>query len=329
MQQKKLMELFGAELAHGVGTPGLAESLTYFTKRHPDLAMKLVEMPSLQEAQEYEMPSLEEAQDFEMPSLEEAHNTQISESGDQNHRKPHMKNVGLVVEGNRRIAEASREILKEGKVPFFIGGDHSSAIGTVAASAEAFPGEGLIWIDAHADIHLPETSVSGNIHGMPVAVALGRGDERLTAIANGHFIDPKHLVFLGLRDVEPAEQEHIEAWGIKYYTYEEMQRRGLEAVLAETCAYLQGVNGVHISVDMDGMDPELMPAVSVPVEAGFSPEEEWLMLDFLASRLRVNALDIVEFNYLLDKNQVSERWLYDIIVKILAIDADKECCEVE
>lgn len=286
-QTRSLMQAqaFGAEISFGVGTAGLAESLTYFTKRHPDLEMSLIPMPPLVK--------------------------------DQNQR-PNLKNLTSVTEGNRLIAEASCKILQTGRLPLFIGGDHSSAIGTVAASASFYPGEGLIWIDAHPDLHLPETTVSGNIHGMPAAVALGRGEPGLTAIANGHFVAPEHLVYLGLRDIDEAEQVHLDTWGVHYYTYETIKKRGLEEVLAETCTYLldANTNGVHISLDMDGMDPLLMPGVSVPVPAGFTPEEEWQMLQFLFTHLQVNALDIVEFNYLLDKDQISELWLYDIIKRL-------------
>ncbi len=272
------MEIFGAEMAYGVGTPGLSESLRYFQAKYPDIKFPLVDIPPL------------------TPDPEPL---------------PNLKNLVSVTEVNRRIKAYAAELLKQGMTPLYVGGDHSAAIGTVAASTEFFPGQGLIWVDAHADIHLPETSWSGNIHGMPVAVALGRGAADLVGLFSGGFLKPEHIVMLGLRDIDFAEQKHLDNWGIRYYTYEAIEVRGLDTVITESLTYLEakGVNGVHLSVDLDSMDPQLMPAVSVPVGGGFTPEALEYLISNIFEHVRVNAMDLVEYNHAFDRADVTAKWL--------------------
>lgn len=286
------MDIFGAELSYGVGTPGLSESLHYFQARHRDLAFPLVTIPEL-----------------------------LPEPNPQ----AHLKNLRSVAEVNQAIAEFSRKLIDADRVPFFIGGDHSCAIGTIAGSVSRNEAEGLIWIDAHPDIHVPATTVSGNIHGMPVALSLGHGEESLLEIFHGHFLLPEHVLMLGLRDIDPPEQEHLETWGVKYYSWREIEQRGLQEVLDEAIAALasKGVNGVHVSVDMDSLDPQLIPAVSVPVGGGFTPAEVETILRCVFATFPVRAMDIVEYNYLLDKDNISERWLYKMIRELQTWEVKK------
>lgn len=271
------MKIYGAEMSFGVGTEGLSESLSYFQSVYKDLAFPLVDLSDIH-------------QDKDAP--------------------PNLKNLKAVTEACRRIFEAGEAIVEAGEIPLFVGGDHATAIATVASTVNRYPGEGLVWIDAHPDIHLPETTATGNIHGMPTAVAMGKGEAGLKAIYK-HFIDPKKTVMLGLRDIDPPEALHLADWGVRFYTWETIRQRGLDEVLDETIAYLraQQADGLHISVDIDGTDPSLLPGVSVPVAQGFLPEEPLKIADRLIGAFALRGLDAVEFNYRFDRDGRTAEWL--------------------
>lgn len=275
------MRIFGAEMNFGVGTKGLDESLSYLSKTRPDVQFPLVQLDDIKA----------EIGPFQ-----------------------NLKRLDAVREAVRRIKAYSSDIIESGETPLFVGGDHAAAIGTVAASIGHFPNEGLVWIDAHPDIHRPETSHSGNIHGMPTAVMMGQGEESLVALFES-FVPAEKVVMLGLRDIDGPEAIHLKEWGVKYYTWETIERQGLEAVLEEVRAYLQArdVQGLHISLDIDGMDPVLMPGVSVPVKDGFRPAEAEYIISYLSEAFALNALDVVEYNYLRDKNEQTGDWLADFL----------------
>lgn len=280
------MQIYGAEMSFGVGAEGLDESLRYLQDLFPDLSIPLVPLDDIDGS--------------------------VGE-------RPNLKRLKAVAEACRRIEAAGSAIMAAGDVPLFVGGDHAAAIGTVAASAKYYPGEALIWIDAHSDIHKPETTASGNIHGMPTAVALGRGEPSLLDIFT-HFILPEKLVFLGLRDVDPPEVRHLEEWGIRCYSWETIRARGLDAVLAELQEYLtvRQADGVHISLDIDGIDPAVLPGVSVPVAGGFRPEEAESIIYFLCEHFALRALDVVEYNHLRDQDDRTGRWLAAFLKRMLS-----------
>ncbi len=283
------METYGAEMSFGVGTEGLADSLKYLQKKWPEADFPLVPLDDIKGS--------------------------IGED-------KRLKRLDAVAEACRRIEKAGSAILEKGEVPLFVGGDHAAAIGTVAASAKYYPGEALIWIDAHSDIHTPDSTISGNIHGMPAALALGEGERSLLDIFT-HFILPEKLLMLGRRDVEAPEAEHLREWGIKSYSWETIREKGLDEVLDEVISYLQEQqsDGVHISLDIDGMDPELMPGVSVPVAGGFRPEEAEKMVETLAKAFPLRALDLVEYNYLKDQDDRTASWLVSFLKKCQEVSA--------
>ncbi len=189
-----------------------------------------------------------------------------------------------------------------------LGGDHSISMGTVAAAARApLDGTssavrtGVLWIDAHADLNTPETSPSGNIHGMPMAHLLGFGDERLTGIwGGGALLEPQDVVFLGLRSLDPAERELIGARGIAAFTMKEIDQRGMAAVAQEAIQRLAAAPRIHVSFDADALDPNLAPGVGTPVPGGLSYREAHLLMELLADSGRVTSLDLVEVNPILD-----------------------------
>jgi arginase len=227
---------------------------------------------------------------------------------------PNLKNLNSVIATCTQIAEKGYDALRRNEIPLFIAGDHSSVMGTVSASSTFFDELGLIWIDAHPDINTDQTTATGNIHGMPVAALLGKGDTRLTQIFNDKIkVRPEHVVMLGLRDIDPPEAETLKELNIKYYTYEEMKAKGIEQCLYESIDYLSSLSHVHISFDIDVMDPDLLPGVSVPVPGGFYEAEAFLILDMLIRGLSISSYDIVEFNAEYDKNDRTARFAQKLV----------------
>lgn len=221
--------------------------------------------------------------------------------------RANLKNLESVCATCEGIAKQGYHILTSGHRPLMIAGDHSAAMGSVSATSVYTKGEtGLIWIDAHPDINTDKTTVTGNIHGMPVAALLGLGEPFLT-----HFLDDSiklksgNIVMLGLRDIDPPEAEILKEHHIRYYKWDYIMEHGLQNCLNESIDYLSHCPAVHVSFDIDSMDPKLMPGVSVPVPEGFNEDDVFLMMDELLTRLPVQAMDIVEFNHELDKDDIT------------------------
>ncbi|MHB8627152.1 MAG: arginase [Aggregatilineales bacterium] len=191
-------------------------------------------------------------------------------------------------------------------VAICLGGDHSIAIGTVSATAQRAPC-GVIWVDAHADFNIPDCSPSGNIHGMALAALLGDGPPQLTSISAGHRISPAQIVMIGLRSVDPEERGRLHAGGIKTFTMTDIDEYGIATIAHQTFEHLHTWGGIHVSLDMDSLDPDVAPGVGTPVRGGLTYREAHLLMELLAESGLVRALDIVEVNPILDNhNQTAE-----------------------
>lgn len=187
-----------------------------------------------------------------------------------------------------------------GSLAVSLGGDHSVSMGTVPGSAAGRP-IGLLWIDAHADLNTPETSPSGNVHGMPVAHLLGLGDERFTSLWEGQpHLAPEDLVYIGLRSVDPPEALAIADLGITAYTMTDLDKRGVAAVAVEALDHLAHRDRLHVSFDADVLDPTVAPGVGTPVPGGLTYREAHLLMELLAESGKVGSLDLVEVNPILD-----------------------------
>ncbi len=199
------------------------------------------------------------------------------------------KYLGLIQSVCDVLAESVERSVKDGAFPLVLGGDHSIAIGTLAGLRRA-RGEapGLIWFDAHADINSPKTSPSGNVHGMPVYYAVESGD-----------MNPKRSVLIGLRDVDPGERTTIRELGISAFTMTDIDRLGMEAVIARALE-IAGAGPVHVSFDMDAIDPSEAPGVGTPVKGGITYREAHLALEEIAASERIGSLEITEINPILD-----------------------------
>ena len=208
-----------------------------------------------------------------------------------------------------RIAEAVLKTLDEGMTPLLLGGDHSLAAGSVSGVAEFHrrKGEkiGLVWIDAHSDINTPETSPSGNVHGMPLAALLGLGPDPLAKIF-GHApkIAAENAVLIGVRDIDASERENIRRAGMTHvYTMRDIDERGMRAVMEEALAAAgNGTAGYHVSLDMDWIDPEEAPGVGTPVRGGATYREAHLAMEILADHGRLLSFEIVEVNPVIDEH---------------------------
>jgi len=213
-----------------------------------------------------------------------------------------------ITETCAKAAEMVVRSLEEGMTPVVLGGDHSVAAGTVSGVAEFYRHEnkkiGLIWIDAHSDINTPETSPSGNVHGMPLAALLGLGPEPLSNILGfSPKVAPEHTVLVGVRDIDATGKENIRLAGISaVYTMRDIDERGMRAVMEEALRVAgRGTAGYHISLDMDWIDPEEAPGVGTPVRGGATYREAHLAMEIIADHGRMLSFEIVEVNPVIDE----------------------------
>jgi len=214
-----------------------------------------------------------------------------------------------ITETCTRTAEAVITALADGMTPLVLGGDHSLAAGSVSGVAEFYrrKGEkiGVIWIDAHSDINTPETSPSGNVHGMPLAALLGLGPESLGGIYGfSPKISPENTVLIGVRDIDAAERENIHRAGVTaVYTMRDIDERGMRIVMEEALkAAGNGTAGYHVSLDMDWIDPEDAPGVGTPVRGGATYREAHLAMEILADDARLLSFEMVEVNPVIDEH---------------------------
>jgi arginase len=214
-----------------------------------------------------------------------------------------LRNLKAVAEANGRLAEVVDEVVKKGRFPLVLGGDHSIAIGTLAGVSKHYKNLGVIWYDAHGDLNTAETSPSGNIHGMSLAVSLGLGHPALTKIGGySPKVKPENIVLIGARSLDEGEKQLIKEKGIKVYTMHEIDRLGMTKVMEETIAYLkERTDGVHLSLDLDGLDPHDAPGVGTPVIGGLTYRESHLAMEMLAEAEIITSAEFVEVNPILDE----------------------------
>jgi arginase len=214
-----------------------------------------------------------------------------------------LRNLELVAEKNEKLAAKVDEVVKSGAFPLVLGGDHSIAIGTLAGVAKHYKNLGVIWYDAHGDLNTAETSPSGNIHGMPLAVSIGLGHPMLTEIGGySPKVKPENIVIIGARSLDEGERALIKEKGIKVFTMHEIDRMGMSKVMEETIDYLKAkTDGVHLSLDLDGLDPSDAPGVGTPVIGGISYRESHLAMEMLAEAQIITSAEFVEVNPILDE----------------------------
>lgn len=206
----------------------------------------------------------------------------------------------------RQTYQRISESLQDDEYAIFVGGDHSISIGTIPAIATGHS-VGVIWVDAHTDMNTPETSPSGNIHGMSVAALLGYGPDELTKIAGDTpTLQPEQVAMVGIRDVDERERQAVIASGLHVYTMRDVDELGLSEVARRILAHFAHLDHIHVSLDLDSCDPRIAPGVGTPVNGGFNYREAHLLMEILADSGKVRTVDIVEINPILDdQNQTA------------------------
>lgn len=208
-----------------------------------------------------------------------------------------MKAVAAVC---NNVYELASRYLADGDFAIFLGGDHSISLGTIAAAAETSK-TGVIWIDAHGDFNTPTSSPSGNIHGMPMAALVGKGNELLVNVGyEGAKLHPSQIVQIGIRDLDPVERTELGNSGITVFTMRSIDELGTAAIAHQALDRLRHLDSIHISLDMDSLDPDEAPGVGTPVPGGLTYREAHLLMEILGDSGRVRSLDIVEINPILD-----------------------------
>jgi ornithine decarboxylase len=227
-----------------------------------------------------------------------------------------LKYKNTILHTCEKLANQVNAAVREGCRPIVIGGDHSISLGSIAGVALEKE-IGVIWIDAHGDMNTDEITMSGNIHGMPLALLQGYGDRDLVnCFYEGAKIESKNVVVLGARDLDHKEREFMDELGVKTITYDEVIHKGLDKVLEEIKEYLN-VEEVHISFDVDSVDPEYAPGVSTPVRNGFSTDEIFQTFKYIFKEYFVTSVDIVEFNPVNDKNGKTREFVNELTNYIL------------
>jgi arginase len=241
-------------------------------------------------------------------AVEDLGNVEVGVAEATDEGDPRVRFLDEIKEVSARIAAAVCEAAARGSVPVVLGGDHSVAIGTLGGLAAQAGTGGVLWFDAHGDLNTPETSPSGNVHGMPLAAALGLANETFASEAWPlPALDPGHVALLGLRSLDAGERELVKELGIAAYTMSDFDRRGVEAVVREAIERVAGASFVHVSLDMDVVDPEAAPGVGTPVRGGLSYREAHLAMELVAEGCEFGSLEIVEVNPILDRENATGR----------------------
>lgn len=221
--------------------------------------------------------------------------------------------LGEITAASVRLAEKTCKILDDGGLPVVLGGDHSIAIGSVSGVSKHFHDRseriGVIWFDAHADMNTPETSDSGNIHGMPLACLMGRGPRELTEIFGfAPKVDPKNVALIGIRDIDAGERALIRELGVRAFTAREMDERGMNSIMSEALEVISnGTAGYHVTLDVDFIDPRFAPGVGTPVPGGATYRESHLAMERIADHGGMVSLEYTELNPVYDvRNQSAE-----------------------
>lgn len=223
--------------------------------------------------------------------------------------KDNMNHKDIVLGANQRLFESVDRIIKSGDFPLILGGDHSLVLGSFSAVLANYKNPGLIYFDAHGDINTSQTSPTGNIHGMPLSMLMGYGPEPFSQLGDvENKLKAENIVFIGLSDLDAGEIEIIKEKNIKAYTINDIANQGIGPIVKEAITYLEDkTDGIHVSFDVDVMDPKYAPGTGINLEGGLDFREARLALEMVAQISRLTSFDLVEVNPLKDhKNQTAQ-----------------------
>jgi arginase len=235
---------------------------------------------------------------------------------------PKLKYMQEIVRTAEILSNQVEKSLEKGHLPLCIGGDHSMALGSITGVAAYCRRQsrtlGVIWLDAHADANTEKTTPTGNIHGMVVAALLGLGHPELTHI--GAFtpkLDPRQFAIIGVRSIDPAEKDGIRKLGVPVYTMTDVDRRGMDAVMSDALEDLQNADHIHVSLDLDCVDPAEATGVGTPVSGGLTYREAHLCMETLADQGGLHSMDVVEINPILDIRNQSAQLASDLVASVM------------
>jgi arginase len=238
---------------------------------------------------------------------------EATDSGDQQARfLPEIKRT------SQRIAQLVSSTVRDGFNPVVLGGDHSVALGTLAGLRDVHGPGGAIWIDAHGDLNSPETSPTGNVHGMVLAAALGLAGDRFRDDGWGlPALEPGRVALVGVRSLDDGERELLRDQNVKVFTMSDLDRLGVERSVRDALAHVAGAGFVHVSLDMDAIDPDVAPGVGTPVRGGLSYREAHLTMELVAESGLASSLDVVEVNPVLDRENETGKLAVELIASAL------------
>ena len=243
----------------------------------------------------------------------------IKTQEEQRIKDPHAKYLPEIARACNVLAKKVEKITHHGHFPLILGGDHSIAIGTVAGLAlnarKRKKKLGIFWVDAHGDFNTPASSPSGNIHGMPLAICAGLGPKQLLSVG-GAFkkVDPRHIAIIGLRDLDRVEKDNLKKLGVNLYTMEEIDKYGAHKVMKNAFQKVaRSVDYLHVSFDLDSVDPIYAPGVGTPVKGGLDYREAHLIMEMLAESRKMTSLELVEVNPILDNRNQSAEFAVELV----------------
>lgn len=238
--------------------------------------------------------------------VEDIGNISVKQPEEQHFGERNAKYLDEIAETCRGLADIVKKTLDDDEVPLVLGGDHSIAAGTVAGVAMHFKKKsknvGMIWLDAHGDMNTPESSPSGNVHGMPLAAIMGHGAKELTELAGTKpMVEPRNVTLVGIRDLDAKERRLIKETGVHVFTMRDIDERGMREVMAEAMRFAtDDTDGVAVSLDMDFLDPIDAPGVGTPVRGGVTYREAHLAMEMIADSKAAVSFELVEINPVID-----------------------------
>lgn len=238
---------------------------------------------------------------------------EATDSGD-----PKARFLSEIKEACERIARRVAASAEGGYTPVVLGGDHSIALGTTGGLASVHGAGGALWFDAHGDLNTPETSPTGNVHGMPLAAALGLADSMFESEAWPlPALRPEQVALIGVRSLDEGERALVRGTGIAVYTMTDLDRRGVEPIVREALKRVRGASFVHVSLDMDVVDPDVAPGVGTPVRGGLSYREAHLAMELVAESGLLGSIDVVEVNPILDRENTTATLAVELVASAL------------
>lgn len=232
---------------------------------------------------------------------------------------PRLKYLEPIIQVSEELAREVVAALKENEFPLILGGDHSLALGSISGVAQVYPNVGILWIDAHADFNTTGTTPSGNIHGMILAALAGLGDKRLTDIGGwSPKINMDTIVIIGARDLDAGEKNLLREHHIHVFTMSDIDHRGIGEVMQQALAIAgRGNQPIHVSFDMDSLDPREAPGVGTPVRGGLSYREAHFAMELISQSQQMVSMDMVEVNSILDRENATAQLAVELVLSAL------------